>query len=31
MKLILFVLLFLVCWAIVKVGDTDPDWYDDEQ
>lgn len=29
MKLILFVLVFLFFWAIVKGGDCDPDWYDD--
>lgn len=29
MKLILFALVFLFFWAIVKGGDCDPDWYDD--
>ena len=29
MKLVLFVLLFLFFWAIVKGGDCDPDWYDE--
>lgn len=30
MRLILCILVFLFFWAIVKGGDCDPPWYDDE-